>query len=211
MGGFLGIGHSSAKTDRGNTLKGYDELQNVFNYGMDTSKKANASGTATTQAGLEDLGTAGGYWKKLLSGDRATQMQAVAPETNAVAQQGDATRRAQAEIGGARGGGTNAVAQQQQDAQMQQIDNLLFGARPAAAGQVAQIGGKEADIGGAELTRALQALGISGSSADDLTKDSMESRKTSYAINKAMQSQIQGIVSDLAKSFLVPGGGGSDA
>lgn len=198
MGGFLGIGGSSVKTDRKNVLTGFSELKNVFNFAMPFGEDTARAGTATTAAGLEDIGKAGSYWSKLLSGDRPTMEQAVAPETNQVLGQADAAKREQAGMGTARGGGTAGANQQVQDASMAKIDNLLFGARPAAAQQEAAIGGKEADIGQNQMSAALRALGLGETAASDLTGHAITSRRDSYAINKAMQNDIKQVVGDLA-------------
>lgn len=198
MGGFLGIGNSSAKTDRSNVLTGFSDLKNVFNFAMPFGENEAATGQATTKEGLSDLGKSSDYWSKLLSGDRSTMQQAVAPETNAVLSQADAEKRQQGSMGTARGGGVAANNQQTEDASMAKIDNLLFGARPMAAGQEAAIGGKEADIGNSQLAEAMNALGLGERSANDLTGDAIASRKESFAINKSVQSDIQGVIANLA-------------
>lgn len=179
-------------------LAGFGGLRDVFNFATPAGKEEFAAGNATTAQGLEDLGTSGAYWKKLISGDRATMQQAVAPETNAVLGQADAAKREQASMGTARGGGTAGANQQVQDESMAKIDNLLFGARPQAAHEEAAIGGKEADIGQSELSAALRALGIGEGAASDLTGHAITSRRDSFAINKATQDSIKQVVSDLA-------------
>src|ERR1700690_2759367 len=107
MGGIVNsignlFGGSAAKTDRKEQLQGYGDLNNLFNFGF-------SSGKASTGAASDLLGQAGGYYSKLLSGDRATTMQAVAPTVNAATAQTDATKRAISGSGTARGGGVNAT------------------------------------------------------------------------------------------------------
>lgn len=129
MGGFLGIGGKNSKQQN----QSVNNLENTFNYGFDAAKGA-------TAAGNESLGTAGSYFKNILSGSRPAMSQAVAPETNAVASQADATKRQASTMGTARGGGTAGAQQTAKDAAMAKIDNLLFGVRPEAAKETAQIG-----------------------------------------------------------------------
>jgi len=64
MGGFMGIGGSSANTDRSNQLTSFSQMKNLFNTGI-------TSATSGIGAGLSDLSSAGGYFKSLLGGNRA--------------------------------------------------------------------------------------------------------------------------------------------
>lgn len=176
LAGILGMGKGSAKTDRQNTLAGYGGLRDIFNFATPTGK-------AEFGAGQEDLGKASDYWTKLLSGDRATMEQAVAPETNAVLSQADAAKREQASMGTSRGGGTAGANQRIQDESMAKVDNLLFGARPAAAKA-------EESIGGTELSAAMRALGLSETAASDLTALSSKSRQTSIDLHKAQLDEF---------------------
>jgi hypothetical protein len=141
-------------------------------------------------------------WQRLASGNRPAVQQAVAPETNQVLGQTDAFRRMEANMGTMRGGGNaGSNVNANQDA-MAKIDNLIFGARPAAAQQVegigaqdagiagaqagvgTQVGGEQASVGQNEIAQALQALGL-GASA---TGKAGDIRNTSTANNqKAFQ------------------------
>src|SRR6266403_540545 len=124
------IGGSSAKRDRSEQLDAFGDLRNTFNWALPTAKSGVASGTATTGAGLEDLGTAGNYFKKLAGGDRAAVTQAVAPETAAVTASSDAAKREEAASGTARGGGVAATNQTRDEDTMSKVDQMLFGVRP---------------------------------------------------------------------------------
>ena len=78
MSGFLGdafslFSHSGATTDRKHTLAGYGDLSNVFNFGLNQGKRQEG-------AGADLQGQAGAYYSKLLSGDRAAMMSAVAAQ-----------------------------------------------------------------------------------------------------------------------------------
>lgn len=184
MGGFLGLGHSSQKTDRKAELTGFGDLQNTFNFGLDTSKSHLATGTATTAQGVQGLTGVQDFWKKYLSGDRTQLAQAIAPEANAVQAQADAARRQRQASATGRTGGTAAAENQVDDATMAQINNFLFGVRPAAAGQEADVSGKIADVGQRDLALALGFGNLAEGSASTLTQAAGESRKTSYQINQ---------------------------
>lgn len=176
MGGFLGIGGSSQKTDRKVTLQGYGDLENIFNYGM-------GQGKGTLAAGEESLGNADAYYKKLLSGNRVAQLQAVAPTVNAANAQEDAQKRALATSGTARGGGVNATTQQLDTAKNATIDNAITGTMPAAAEGEAGVGRTQAQI-------AANLLGLGENAAATRTSLAIQSRPDSNAINQQTQQQI---------------------
>lgn len=179
-GGFLGIGGSSAKTDRKYTLQGYGELGNVFNYALPTAE----TGVAAGQAGL---GQAQDYYSKILSGNRPAALQAIAPEVSGVLGKEAATRRGIAASGTARGGGLASTEQQAHDQAMGEINNSLFGARAKAAQG-------ETQVGQAQMEDALNALGLGEYAASDLANISAQSRKTSQAINTQTQQQVGGAI-----------------
>ena len=162
MGGFLGIGGSSAKTDRSFTLQGFKGLSNLFNWAIPTGEEA--------------TGKAIGYQENLLSGNRTARRAAVAPEINAATATSDAAKRQQATSGTARGGGTAGVNQQRSTDLMAKVDNLLFGVAPEAAGALGAMGTNTLNTG--EAT----AANLSGQAAS--------SRQTSFAINRQTQQDV---------------------
>jgi hypothetical protein len=208
VGGFLGIGGSSAKTDRKQQLAGQGMLQNVFNYSLPHAEAGAETGKQTTQAGLSGLDQAKAYWQKLLTGNRTATMQAVAPETNAARAESDATARQTSAMGTARGGGTAEAGQQRDTDLMAKVDNLLFGARPAAAGQVADIGRTEAGVGLSETGQATNLLGLGANTAEAFTGNAAGSRKTSYDINRQTQQDVIGAGLEAAAAIkkLISGG-----
>lgn len=129
MSGFFGAGGTNSRQQN----QSIGNLNNLFNFGLGGAKSALNTGNSA-------LGAATSYFSKILSGNRPAMQQAVAPETNAVLSQNDAARRQQSTMGTARGGGTAGANQQQKTNMMAQIDNLLFGARPGAAKETADIG-----------------------------------------------------------------------
>lgn len=198
----FGIGGSSAKTDRGETLKGYGDLSSIFDFGSNTAKTDTATGTNTTASGTSALGTALGYFKNLLSGGRNTAMAAIAPTVNAAQSQNDAQRRAVAASGTSRGGGTAGVEQQADDKMNAGVDNDLMQARSGAAGGVAQIGNDLAKVGTQEQGLGIDAAGVADKSAQQLTGDSIDSRPASYKINhEAQQTVANTVQSILANIF----------
>lgn len=190
MGGFLGIGGSSAKTDRNQTLSSYQDLNNLFNFGFGTGKSGIAQGGATTAAGVSDLDSAGGYFSKLASGNRPAMMSAIAPTANAIQSQGDASRRQQVATGTARGGGTAGANQQQKSDQMAQIDNALFAVQPAAAKEQAGIGGQLAQVGAQQTGLGINELNLAAGSAEADLKGSIDSRPDSFKINQQTQQNV---------------------
>jgi hypothetical protein len=194
-------GGSSATTDRKSTLTGYGDLQNAFNFGMDQSKSQAATGTATTAKGVADLQDPLKYYKTLLSGDRTAMQGAIAPEANATQAAADAARRNSAAVGTARGGGTAGQAQTAKDSTQATLDNYLFGVRPGAAAGVSDIAKTEADIGTKEVGEALGFGSLAEGAASDLTKDSIASRKDSYAINQQTTQQVASVVGNILAGF----------
>jgi hypothetical protein len=201
VGGFLGIGGSSAKTDRNQTLASYQQLNNLFNFGLSTGKTGVTTGTGTTAAGVGGLENSQAYWQKLMSGSRPALMQAAAPEINAVQSQGDAARRQAAASGTARGGGTAGANQQQKTDQMAQIDNALFGVRPTAAKESGVVSSQIANVGENQMQAALTALGIAGNAASTSGQLSADSRKTSFDINKQTQKDVTGAIQAAMMAF----------
>jgi hypothetical protein len=203
MGGLLGslfatgsLGGSSAKTDRGNFLDAQQNMKNVFNWALPFGQSQARTGQATTAQGVQDLGNAGGYFRKLASGDRPTALQAVAPQTNAALAQSDAEKRQLGEMGTARGGGAVGVNQQRDTNLMAQIDNMLFGARTAGAQGEAGVGQAEAGVGLGETGQGIQAGGLASGTAGEMGKQNLYSRELSEQIHQKHVNQIAGGLED---------------
>jgi hypothetical protein len=176
VGGFLGIGGASWKTDRANVLTSFADLKNVFNFALPAAKQS-------VGAGQELLGSAGSYFKNLLTGNRSALLGAVAPETAAAQARSDASRRQLATSGTARGGGTAAASQTAKEKTMSDINNLLFGVRPGAAEGAAKVGGEEAALG-----TKLTGLGLE--SAGTLGELGIKAREEDYKINQDMVAKV---------------------
>jgi hypothetical protein len=160
VGGFLGIGGSSAKTDRSKTLEGYGDLSNVFNFAMPLGKSLSAEGNQITTSALGGLNDVNQYWKNILQGSRTNVMQAAAPAINAAEDQGDAARREQVASGTSRTGGVNAANQTADTTRQSTIDNIIARLPGQAADESAKISGLKASIGSNVVQQALAALGL---------------------------------------------------
>lgn len=185
MGGFLGIGGSSAKTDRGRQLGGFNAEWNVFNSGFPFSQGQIDKSQSTTAQGNQTLADPLSYWKNILSGDRTAVSAATAPANNAVTDQADAMRRELAATGTARGGGTAGAQQQIQTRQRGKLADNVFAAQPAAAQGVTDIAKTQLNQGQQQMVQGLQALGLSLEAATAIVTGSTASRSQSYAQSPA--------------------------
>jgi len=203
-----GLGHlggSSANTDRSNQLTSMSDLKNVFNWALPFGQQQAKTGQGTTAAGVSDLGNAGGYFRKLASGDRATALQATAPASNAALAQSDAEKAQLANMGTARGGGVAGVNQTRDTDLMSKIDNMLFGARTAGAQGEAGVGQAEAGVGLGQTGQGIQAGGLATGAASDLGRQALYSRGLSNELHRQA-------VGDYSNAFgsLMGGSIGSD-
>src|SRR5262245_1868617 len=208
MGGFLGIGGSSAKTDRGRTLGGWQaeweqlaEGRKAYGQLFPQAQQGLAAGTQTVGAGAD-------FWKNIL-GSRTDATAAMAPETNQIAAQADAMRQAQAQLGMARGGGTSAANQQANQAVQNTIANQIFAARPQAAQGAVQAGATQANIGAQQLHAALTPMGMSNQMAQHIVDSSMKSRVDSEQIRRAAIGDWLGVAGRLLG--VAPGSFGAGA
>jgi hypothetical protein len=193
MGGFLGIGGSSANTDRATQLSAQQGGWNIFSHGLGISDAASSAGTADTAAARTSLGTADQYWKGLLTAGRTETAQNAAPAINAIEAQSDATRSAAGNFGTGRTGGTAAINREAGTTTSSKIDdiinqNLVTGKTAGAQGLTADAG-LRAQMGQSEMAQALQAMGLSQEAVASIMKNAADSRATSFDINSATQAQ----------------------
>lgn len=205
MGGFLGIGNSSAKTDRGNQLAGVNANWNVYNRGLPISDERLDTGKATTETGLSTLDKAKKFWQQLTTGlnpqiSKPAVMQEAAPAIDAVTAQSDAARLEQSNTGTNRGGGVAEANQQAQTVRMQETDKAIRDATTkledrqisegvAGAKGLEDIGTTESDIGMKEIAQAMQALGLSAATSQELIDSSIKSRPVSMQANAEVRQQ----------------------
>jgi hypothetical protein len=176
-------GGNSAKTDRKETLKSYGSLESVIS-------QLSGVGKTTTAAGAGDTGAASKYFSDIVSGDPSKVMAAAAPEVNAIKGQATEQRKAIANLGGNRTGGTNAATQDLATKARGQITDVIAKQRGDAAGELAKVGAGETGAG-------IGATSNAGATAADLGTLSASSRKTSQQIHDAAVDQWVSVAADL--------------
>jgi hypothetical protein len=192
MGGIIGnigtlVGGNAAKTDRKNELAGIGGLSNLFNFGIDSGKQE-------TGASQDLLGQASGNISKLLTGDRAATLSAVAPAAAAANSQTDAAKRGIATSGTARGGGSNETTLSLEDQKRAGIDSAVNSAKTGATAQATSTGGTMA-------SQASNLLGMGATAAADVAKISSESRDESNKIHQQSVKAVGGLA-DTAMDLL---------
>ncbi len=205
MGGFLGIGGSSAKTDRGNQLAATQGEWNIFNYGMPTGQAQQATGSNVLGSSLQPVNEAQDYFSNLLKAGRTDTAMRSAPAVNAALAGGDAQRMQNAEFGTGRSGGTAAANANAGAATTGNIDNiintnLVQGQAQGAAG-LNQAGALKAGIGSDFLANALQLLGLGAHANDQILSNATQSRPISYQIGQQTAGGIGAAIGQLATSW----------
>ncbi len=206
MGGFLGVGGSSAKTDRATQLSAQSGLWNTYNQSLGIGTTGAATGTADLSTAKTGLGTASQYWQNLLTAGRTQTTQTSAPAVNAAIAQGDTTRKTEGAFGTGRTGGAVAANREAGTATGSGIDNIinqnLVGGRTAGAQGLTQVAGEQATIGTNEMSQALQALGLSEDAVKSIMSNATASRPISQEINQQTQEQIGQLVGSLMSGNL---------
>lgn len=197
MGGFLGFGNSSGKTDRANQLSGINASWNVYNRGLPASDTQIKSGTTAENSGFQGLEAVKKYWGTLMGGNRPAVMQAAAPAVNAVNEQADAQRRQEAEMGTSRGGGTNAANQEAEAARTGAVSDIISKVQPAAATGLETVAKDEGALGGQQMREALSSLGLSKEVADEIVNSSIASRPISLKANAEVRQQWSDFIAAL--------------
>jgi hypothetical protein len=194
MGGFLGIGGSSAKTDRKTQLTGFSNLNNLFNFGLDTTKGLLSGSNQTTSQGVSALGDSLSHFMSLMKGNRTAVSADAAPQTNTALAQSDAVKKQAATMGTGRTGGTAAANRDVQDKTMANIDNFLFGEESAAGKEVSSIGSALSSVGIAQGSEALGFGNLSEKSESDMTSDAGSARPVDYGINQDTVGNVTGAI-----------------
>ena len=177
------FGGHAKNTDRKEELSGFGDLNNVFNFGINQSRNANA-------AGNDLLGQAGAYDTRLLSGNRNTVNQAIAPVANEATDQTDAEKRQIAASGTARGGGVNATNQNLDANKQAIIDN-------AANSAIANAAKGATEVGGIETANANRLLGIAADAGGNAADIASKSRGESNALSRQTGSDIDNLLNTL--------------
>jgi hypothetical protein len=204
MGGFLGIGGSSAKTDRATQLAAQQGDWNIFGYGMPAGQAGQATGQADLSTAMSSLGGPQQYFQNLLTAGRTQTAQNAAPAVDQALANATATRNAEGTFGTSRTGGTVAANREASSNTQSQIDqiintNLQTGKAQGAAG-LQEISAAQAGIGGQELANSLQLLGLSQDSINAIMNNATGSRATSFDINSATQAQWGQVIGSLVSA-----------
>lgn len=192
----MGIGNSSAKTDRGRSLGGWQAEWEQLTKGRDVSNQLFPQAQTGFQTGGTTTGAGADYLKGIL-GSRTAAAEAMAPEANQLSAQADALRQSQAQLGTSRGGGVSAQNQQADQAVQNQIANQTFATRAQAAPQAVAAGQAQSQAASQQLMAALQAMGMSNEVAQHIVDSSMTSRMQSNAINRQVVGDWTGLASRL--------------
>lgn len=200
------MGGSGASTDRGQNLGATQASWNIFGQGLPT-------GTAQEGAGIQSLGQAQKtlqapqqYWRSLLTGGRQQYAQQAAPQINAVNAQADATRRQADQFGSGRSGATVAQQRDASTGTQSTIDqvlnqNIVSGRQQGAQG-LQQVSGQQAAIGGQQLQNALQELGLSQTSIEDIMKNSQANYQFDTQQNEQRGAAAGQMAAQIALAFL---------
>lgn len=201
MGGFMGIGGSSAKTDRNQTLGDYGKLNSVFSQGMAIGNQQEQSGQGMVQNAQSTLAPAEDYYRNLLTAGRTQTAAEAAPAVQGALAQSDAAKREAATMGTSRSGGTaaaNAEAGSKTGATIDSIinENLMGGKKVGAEG-LTGVAKDKAVMGNMTLANAMQALGLGAGASEDTLAASIGSRKLSDQIGQeagAAYGQLAGML-----------------
>ena len=193
MGGFLGVGGSSAKTDRATQLSAQGGLQNIFNYGLPTGQAQQATGQTDLTSAKGTLGQAKDYFSSLMRPGRTVAAQQSAPAVQAAQAQGDAARTAAGSQGTGRTGGTAAINREAGTTTAKGIDDIISQTlqtnRKEGAAGLTTVAGEQAQIAQTELSNSLQLLGLSSDAVKSIMTNATASREESFKENKSTQDQ----------------------
>ncbi len=198
MGGFAGIGGSSAKTDRNTQLSAQQGLWSVFNWALPTGQQQQSAGTGTLANASSSAGTASQYFQNLLSPGRTQATLNAAPAVNASLDASDAARKQAGAFGTGRGGGTAAANANAGAGTRSTIDNIInsniTGGQQAGAQGELGVAGAQTAIGGAQLSNAQSLLGLGTSADTNILNNATTSRVNSQAINQETAAQWESII-----------------
>jgi len=165
MGGFMGFGQS------GQERQSNQNLNNVFNYGLDTSKEQLSRGSKSMDDAGRSYDAAADFFKGLISGGRTDTALRSAPAINAAKAQTDTAKREAAEMGTGRTGGDTAVNAEVNQNTAASIDDMLnqmlFGGQMAGASGLMSTGAGKASAGKAGLDTATNFLGLGEKASGD--------------------------------------------
>ena len=206
MGGFMGIGGSSAKTDRNQTLGDYGKLNNVFNTGMGFGTQQETAGQGMVQNAQNTLQPAEAYYRKLLTAGRTDTAAEAAPAVQGALAQGDAAKREAATMGTSRSGGTAAAERESGSKTGATLDNIihenLMGGKKTGAEGLTGVAKDKAVMGNMTMANAMQALGLGAGASESTLSASIGSRVDSAQLAEQQGAAYGQMAGMLALSFL---------
>ena len=201
MGGFLGIGGSSAKTDRNSQLASQGNLNSVFNWALPQGQAATQQGMSTLTGAAQTLGPAQNYYQNLLTAGRTQTAANAAPAINATLAQADAARTQAGAFGTGRTGGATSAQAEAGSQTRASIDNTInqsmVQGRAAGAAGLQGVAGAQAGIGQDMLSTASSLLGLGTQAEESVMGNATGSRNTSNDINQQTQSQWGEVIAGL--------------
>lgn len=117
-------------------------------------------GRSTTQEGMDNLRTAGDWYKRLLAGDTTELMKSVQPQADVIGQQFQNVRNMISTQ--PRGGGKTSELAHLPVEQIKALSNLISGSSDNAAQGLGGLAGKMLGVGEAETGRGVQASQSAG-------------------------------------------------
>ena len=176
------LGGSGASTDRGQTLKSYGQLNDVFSTLQGYGKKLMGGADTLKTAGATDTGDASKYYSSILGGNPAAVTSAAAPEINAITSEANQQKKQLSEFGN-RSGGKVAASQAISSGTRGAIADTIAKQRSGAAGAKANIGSGETSSGLNSSGQAISAESGAGSVAASSGDLSAKSRELSQKIH----------------------------
>jgi hypothetical protein len=205
MGGFMGIGHSSQKTDRAAQLSAQQGLWDVGGWSTPLGRKTTEKGLGTLDTSLNTLDKVKDYWSKLMTAGRTETAQRAAPAIQAATAQGDATRRQESAMGTGRSGGTASANREAGTATAKTVDDIiagaLFGGQAQAATGLTGVAGGEAGIAGEQLGAGAGLRAAGAGAYKDIMQNATESRPISQQINRQAQADVGQAIGAMMMGF----------
>lgn len=170
-----------------NSQKTFEQTQNdISQYGLTEAKKTIPLATDTLKLPLD-------FWKKILSGDRQTMMETLAPEIGSVSAQYQGARRAASEFS-PRSGGRAAGLQESRFKESGDILGMMEKARPQAADAVTNIGQLMSQLGLGEMGTSVNASNSGGQIATQAREQDIANQQATGAGIGTLLSAVFGLL-----------------
>lgn len=191
LGSMLGFGGGKTTVDPNSpTFKRQQGLGDLSkNFAFDTAlpegQKLLGQAESTLQQPID-------YWSKLLGGDRAEMMSAVAPEAKTIMNQYDSAKNNISKFT-PYGGGQTSLLSELPFKEAGDIQTLIQKLRPAAAGELGQLGAEQGKLSGQITNEGLTSAGQAGDSFSSMLDALLGQSKQ----NAPMQNEMGGALATL--------------